>query len=184
MDHSPNTNQIIVENIAKQNKVVLINTANRLVKEECRKICKRGSGSILQKKEHHDFLRFYSENLLHELQSSCSLLLSTVSDIVCDIPPAIPSKHFMHIMMTAAIGLQSRSQELSVVQYLIGMVLTHEGCTQKDIQCLSTLGLAVHPQTLHRKLPTWESTFSENLLQIKEAWANGGETKYQLVGDN
>lgn len=25
---------------------------------------------------------------------------------------------------------------------------------------------------------------SENLLQIKEAWANGGETKYQLVGDN
>lgn len=55
---------------------------------------------------------------------------------------------------------------------------------KKDIQCLSTLGLAVHPQTLHRKLATWESTLSENLLQIKEAWANGGETKYQLEGDN
>lgn len=50
---------------------------------------------------------------------------------------------------------------------------------KKDIQCLSTLGLAVHPQTLNRKLATWESTLSENLLQIKEAWA-----KYQLVGDN
>ena len=39
----------------------------------------------------------------------------------------------------------------------------------KDIQCLSTLGLAVHPQTLHRKLATWESSFSEDLLQIKTA---------------
>lgn len=184
MDQSPNTDQIIVENIAKRDKVVLINAANKLVKEECRKICKRGSGSILQKKEHHDFLRFSWENYYYELQSSCPLLLSTVSAIVCDIPPAIPSKHFMHIMITAAIGLHSRSQELSVVQYLIGMVLTHGGCAQKDIQCLSTLGLAVHPQTLHRKLATWESTLSENLLQIKEAWANGGETKYQLVGDN
>nr|XP_022311471.1 uncharacterized protein LOC111116766 [Crassostrea virginica] len=90
----------------------------------------------------------------------------------------------MHIMITAAIGLHSRSQELSVVQYLIGMVLTHGGCTQKDIQCLSTLGLAVHPQTLHRKLATWESSLSEDLLQIKRAWENGGDTKYQLVGDN
>lgn len=103
MDHSPNTDHIIVENIAKRNKVVLINTANRLVKEECRTICKRGSGSIPQKKEHHDFLRFSWENNYHELQSSCPLILSTVSAIVCDIPPAIPSKHFMHIMITAAI---------------------------------------------------------------------------------
>lgn len=54
----------------------------------------------------------------------------------------------------------------------------------KDIQCLSTLGLAVHPQTLHRKLATWESSLSEDLLQIKRAWENGGDTKYQLVGDN
>lgn len=94
---------------------------------------RRGSGSILQKKEHHDFLRFSWENYYNELQSSCPLLLSTVSAIVCDIPPAIPSKHFMHIMITAAIGLRSRSQELSVVQYLIGMVLTHGGCTQKVV---------------------------------------------------
>lgn len=86
MDHSPNTDQIIVENIAKRDKVVLINAANKLVKEECRKICKRGSGSILQKKEHHDFLRFSWENYYYELQSSCPLLLSTVSAIVCDIP--------------------------------------------------------------------------------------------------
>lgn len=67
MDHSPNTDQIIVENIAKRDKVVLINAANKLVKEECRKICKRGSGSILQKKEHHDFLRFSWENYYYEL---------------------------------------------------------------------------------------------------------------------
>lgn len=108
MDHSPNTDHMIVENIAKRNKVVLINTANRLVKEEYRKICKRESGSIPQKKEHHDFLRFSWENYYHELQSSCPLILSTVSAIVCDIPPAIPSKHFMHIMMTAAIGLHKQ----------------------------------------------------------------------------
>lgn len=79
------------------------------------------------------FLRFSWKYYYHELQSSCPLLLSTVSAIVCDIPPAIPSKHFMHIMITAAIGLHSRSQELSVVQYLIGMVLTHGGCTQKVV---------------------------------------------------
>lgn len=131
VNHSPNTDKIIVENIAQLNESVFITTANNLLKGECRKVCKRGSRSILQNKEHHDFLKFSWENFYYELQSSCPLLLSIVSAIVCDIPPAIPSKHFMHIMITAAIGLHSRSQELSVVQYLIGMVLTHGGCTQK-----------------------------------------------------
>lgn len=131
VDHSPNTDKIIAENIAKRNGPVLISSANKLLKEECRKVCKRGSQSILQNKEHNDFLKFSWENFYDELKSSCPLLLSTVSAIVCDIPPAIPSKPFMHIMITAAIGLHSRCQELSVVQYLIGMVLTHGGCTQK-----------------------------------------------------
>lgn len=43
------------------------------------------------------------------------------------------------------------------------------------------LGLAAHQ---HRKMAAWDSAHSKNLLQIKKAWANRGETKYQLVGDN
>lgn len=118
------------------------------------------------KKEHHDFLRFSWENYYYELQSSCPLLLSTVSAIVCDIPPAIPSKHFMHIMITAAIGLHSRSQELSVVQYLIGMVLTHGGCTQKVFHIQHSVHLLGSPSWSLNQFLLSPVVFPENFIHF------------------
>lgn len=71
--HSPNNDNNIIENIAKLNESVLITIANNLLKGECRKVCKRGSRSILQNKKHRDFIKFSWEHFYYELQSSCPL---------------------------------------------------------------------------------------------------------------
>lgn len=184
VDHSPNMDKIIIHQMSKLNTTEFMHTASELIKEECVKICKRGSPTIFQKKDLEHFLQFSWENVHKELTSISPSLLSAVSAIVCDKPLSIQSKPFSHIMLTAAIGLHGRNQEMSVVQYLIGFILTRGGCAQRDIERLSKIGICTHPQTIQAKLNSWQKKLDQEIIDIKNNWANGGNTKFQLVGDN
>lgn len=42
----------------------------------------------------------------------------------------------------------------------------------------------MHPQTIHNKLASWQDKLDLEILSIRDSWANGGTTKYQLIGDN
>ncbi|CAC5407725.1 unnamed protein product [Mytilus coruscus] len=100
------------------------------------------------------------------------------------MPSAVSSKLFHHVLMTSAIGLHGRNQEMSMVQFMTGFLLTHGGCTQRNIERLSHIGLSVHPVTIHRKLAEWQKFLDKTILAIKEEWEKGGNQKYQLIGDN
>jgi hypothetical protein len=131
VDRSPNTDTIIIDSISRLNPEAVVNGATNLIKKESKNLCKRGSANILQMKDHSDFVQFSWEKFYYEIHSSCPSILSVVSAIISDIPPPIQSKPFIHMMLTTAIGLHGRSQEMSVVQYLVGSILTHGGCTQR-----------------------------------------------------
>lgn len=121
--------KVVVDTIAESCPMVVINAAAKIVKDECDKLCKRGSGTILQKKEHTDLFSFSWKKMYDELSQRCPGLLTTISYIVADVPPPIGSKAFHHILLSAAIGLHGRNQEMSLVQYMMGFILTHGGCT-------------------------------------------------------
>ena len=42
----------------------------------------------------------------------------------------------------------------------------------------------MHPVTLRTKLNSWDAVLDAELLKYKEEWSRGGQTKYQLIGDN
>lgn len=179
-----NVDTVIVDSLCNSNPMAVINGAVNIVKEESRKISKRGSGSYMQRKEYADFFNFQWENLYSELEQQCPALLAIVNSIVCDIPPSVSSKQYNNVLLTAAIGLHGRNQEMSLIQFMSGFMLTHGGCTQRDIERLSQIGLSVHPVTVQRKLSDWESIQQEKIVALTQSWANGGTTKYQLIGDN
>ncbi|XP_063435141.1 uncharacterized protein LOC134716217 [Mytilus trossulus] len=155
-----------------------------LIQEECKIICKRGTQTLFQKKGYDDFFKFNWDHMYNELKMMCPSMLAIISSIVSDIPPSVNTKPFMHLMVTAAIGLHGRSQEMSAIQYMVGFLLTHGGCTQRDIERLAKIGVCVHPQTIHNKLASWQDKLDLEILSIRDSWANGGTTKYQLIGDN
>ena len=57
--------------------------------------------------------------------------LSVITATVCDVSPPVLSKSYQHILLTATVGLHGRSQEMSLVQYLVGFMLKHGGCTER-----------------------------------------------------
>lgn len=64
------------------------------------------------------------------------------------------------------------------------MVLLHGGCTHRDIQRLSKIGVCVLPETARKKLQSWQNNLDENLQEIKKKWIQGGSQTFQLIGDN
>ena len=52
-----------------------------------------------------------------------------VSSIVSDIPISPSEKKYMHILHNVASGLHSRNQQMSCLNYGIGLILLHGGCT-------------------------------------------------------
>ncbi|XP_062582660.1 uncharacterized protein LOC134244405 [Saccostrea cucullata] len=119
-----------------------------------------------------------------ELKIRAPNVLKTVSAMVSDIPLQVSEKPFQYVMYSVSQILHGRSQEMSLVQYLSGLVLMHGGCTLKDIERIAKFGASVHPETLKRKLNSWDAILDEELLKYKEEWSRGGQTKYQLIGDN
>ncbi|XP_046566552.1 uncharacterized protein LOC124275109 [Haliotis rubra] len=162
----------------------VIKSSTKVVAHECRTLCRKSTQSLLMLKTHDDIMNFTWEKFYHELTARCPGLCSILSAIVSDVPIQATSKAFRHMLMTAAVGLHGRSQDMSALQYISGFLLTHGGCTQKAIQRLSQIGFTMHPVTLHQKLLSWESELSSEIKDMKNEWAAGGQKKYQLIGDN
>lgn len=54
----------------------------------------------------------------------------------------------------------------------------------QDIERLSSIGLTVHPRTVHNRLATWHDSLDKDILNICDSCANGGHQRFQLIGDN
>jgi hypothetical protein len=54
----------------------------------------------------------------------------------------------------------------------------------QDIERLAKLGVSVTPETLRKKMLTWQDSLDVDLVQMKNEWSDGGPRKFQLVGDN
>nr|XP_022307392.1 uncharacterized protein LOC111113418 isoform X2 [Crassostrea virginica] len=179
-----NVEQTVVETLCQYNPMLIIEGAAQIVKKEIAVVCKRGSGCPLQKKGYEDVFNFSWTKLHDYLQENCPAFLSVITATVCDVSPPVLSKSYQHILLTAAVGLHGRSQEMSLVQYLVGFMLKHGGCTERDIERLSKIGLCVHPVTLHRKLKEWQHILDTCVIEARDSWSNGAHTTYQIIGDN
>lgn len=49
---------------------------------------------------------------------------------------------------------------------------------------MSKIGFSVHPQTVHKKLISWIDNLEMDLVSIRDSWAEGDQTKFQIIGDN
>lgn len=130
-----------------------------------------------------DFSNFSWDHLHEYLWLHCPAL-SIITATVCDLTPHVSSKPYQHIVLAVCIGLHGRSQEMFLVQFVVGFMLKHGGCTERDIERLSKIGLSFHPTTLHRKLVNWQNILDSDILSARDSWANGGYSTYQIIGDN
>lgn len=103
----------------------------KVVSKECQRLCKRGSGSILQTKSYDSIFRFTWDELNKEIQIRAPNMLQIVSSIISDtvIPPT--EKKYVHLMNTVATALHGRSDQMSCLQYQVGFILTHGACKQR-----------------------------------------------------
>lgn len=128
---SSNSDKLIVDAICKTNPFEIVNGCRRIIQEESACISKRGSGTVLQKKDYTNFFNFNWDDFNDELKAKYPALLSIVNSMVSNVPITVPGKPFLHVLMTSAIGLHGRNQEMSMVQFMTGFLLTHGGCTQR-----------------------------------------------------
>lgn len=49
---------------------------------------------------------------------------------------------------------------------------------------MAKLGLCTTSKSISKKLSSWEAFLDSEILDIKKNWSEGGELKYQLIGDN
>lgn len=54
----------------------------------------------------------------------------------------------------------------------------------QDIESLSKIGFSVHSQTVHKKLISWQDNLDMDLNSIRDSLTEGGQTKFQIIGDN
>lgn len=120
--------KVIVDELVAENPSPVIKAVADILKQESQSICKQGSGTLLRKKNLDDFLSFSWEALHKEMSVSCPNLMTIMSSVVSDVPLQIDSKPFHHMLVSIAISLHGRNQEMSVIQYIIGFILTHRGC--------------------------------------------------------
>lgn len=121
--------KVIVDELVAENPSPVIKAVADILKQESQSICKQGSVTLLRKKNLYDFLSFSWEALHKEMSVSCPNLMTIMSSVVSDVPLQIDSKPFHHMLVSIAISLHGRNQEMSVIQYIIGFILTHGGCT-------------------------------------------------------
>ena len=131
MIRKSDVDRTVVETLCQSNPVLIIEGAAQIVKKEIAVVCKRGSGCPLQKKGYEDVFNFSWTKLHDYLQENCPAFLSVITATVCDVSSPVLSKSYQHILLTAAVGLHGRSQEMSLVQYLVGFMLKHGGCTER-----------------------------------------------------
>ena len=49
---------------------------------------------------------------------------------------------------------------------------------------MAKLGLTVTPKSIQSKLSSWEDYLDKEIIELKEAWEGGSNSKFQMVGDN
>ncbi|XP_056014422.1 uncharacterized protein LOC125649436 [Ostrea edulis] len=181
---SDNVEKTVLDVLASSNPDDVVMAATKIVQAETKAICKRNSGSLLLKKDHDSMMTFTWNKFHKDLEVRAPNLLRVISAVVSDVPVAPSEKKFMNILHTIATGCHGRSQEMSGLHYCIAFLLVHGGCTQRDIQRLAKIGLCVSPGSVHNKLASWIDKLDEDVIQLKKDWSEGGNVKYQLVGDN
>ena len=134
---SKDSDKVIVDNLTSSNPMEIVRGAAKIIKSECKDIYKRGSGSLLQKTDHDSMLSFTWERFDEEIKIKCPGLNVIIGAITSDIPPSVSSKQYRNMMVTAAVGLHGRNQEMSCVHHLIGFIMAHGGCTQRVRICFS-----------------------------------------------
>jgi hypothetical protein len=107
------------------------NDAENTILDECRNICKRNSGSILQDRSHDDILQFSWDKLENELRNLAPNLFQIACSIVTDNSSSMSDRSRIQMLNAVAYALHARSREMTVLQYLAGLVLLHGGCTQR-----------------------------------------------------
>lgn len=111
---SSNSDKLIVDAICKTNPLEIVNWCRRIIEEESACISKRGSGTVLQKKTTPTSY-FNWDDFNDELKAKYPALLSIVNSMVSNVPIIVPGKPFIRVLMTSAIGLHDRNQEMSMV---------------------------------------------------------------------
>ena len=124
-----NVDKVIVDEMVAVKPSLVIKAVAGIIQQESKGICKQGSGTLLRKKNLDDFLSFSWEALNKELSVTCPNLINIMSSVVSDVPLQMDNKSLHHMLVSIAVGLHARNQEMSVVQYIIGFILTHGGCT-------------------------------------------------------
>jgi len=49
---------------------------------------------------------------------------------------------------------------------------------------LAKIGLSVTPKSVQQKLLSWQEHLDKEIIELKDEWKEGGNVKYQLIGDN
>ncbi len=124
-----NVEKVVVDHVKRSSPKLIVDASATIVKIECQQQCKRGSGTVLQAKDHDDFFTFSWDRMYKELEARCPGLVTILSAVVGDKKLSESQKR--HLAVMSAVGFHGRSQEMSLVQYMIGFVLTHGGCTQR-----------------------------------------------------
>ncbi|WAR16340.1 LOW QUALITY PROTEIN: hypothetical protein MAR_030934, partial [Mya arenaria] len=144
---------------------------------------RRGASLLLQTTYYDSLLSFSWDNVCRELESNCPGLLVVLESIISDSPISRLIQA-IHPTDDDCNHLRGRKQEMSAAHYMIGFVLMNGGCNKQTIERISKLGFCVRPETVQRKLQSWRGKLDEDVLSMKQNWENGGDQKYQLVGDN
>ena len=121
----------IISILSETNKEEIVNAASLIIASESKDLCKKHSGSILQKKDNDSILEFSWDMFHKELQLRAPNILQVIASAVCDVPVKVEDKKFAHILHSVASVLHGRSAEMSSLHYQIGFILAHGGCTQR-----------------------------------------------------
>lgn len=125
-----NVEKCIIDIIGKSGPDHITSLASKIVSDECAKLCKRGSGTVLQENSYEGIFSFSWDKFYTEIQIRAPHTLKLVS-VVCNTVVEPSEKKFKYIMQTVASGLHGRSQEMSCQHYQIGFILAHGGCKQR-----------------------------------------------------
>ncbi|XP_062609388.1 uncharacterized protein LOC134271151 [Saccostrea cucullata] len=176
----------IISILRETNKEDIVNAASLIIANESKGLCRKNSGSILQRKDNESILEFSWDMFHKELQLRAPSILQVLTSAVCDVPVKVEGKKFAHILHSVASVLHGRSAEMSSLHYQIAFILAHGGCTQRDIDRLAKCGITVTSKSIHNKLASWKGDLDKSILKLKEDWEQGREgcLKYQIVGDN
>lgn len=99
---SDKVEKTVLDVLTISNPDEVVAAAANIVNVESKELCKRNSGSPLQKKDHAGLMSLTWDKFHKKLEIRAPNLLKVVSAVVSDIPVAPAEKKFMHILHTIA----------------------------------------------------------------------------------